>query len=104
MRKFTVVALDESEGFDPSLVERAGGSIHVLYAFDPEEKTECQPSPLCEQAPGYRLVPFDVVPNFTPDDPTEHEHKHWPDLHHRHSHGDDEERGPSNKPDAGDGK
>ena len=29
--------------------------------------------------------------------PQKHAHKHWPDLHHRHGHGDDDERGPSNE-------
>ena len=28
-------------------------------------------------------------------DPNEHAHKHWPDLHHRHGHGEDNEHGPS---------
>ena len=30
-------------------------------------------------------------------DPQEHVHEHWPDLHHRHGHGDDDERPPSNE-------
>ncbi|MGV7224262.1 MAG: EamA family transporter [Nitrospinales bacterium] len=29
--------------------------------------------------------------------PQKHTHKHWPDLHHRHGLGDDDERGPSNE-------
>lgn len=33
-------------------------------------------------------------------DPVEHAHKHWPDLHHRHDHGDDEKNDSPNKNDG----
>lgn len=35
--------------------------------------------------------------------PMTHVHKHWPDLHHRHGHTNNENGEPPNKPDAGDG-
>ena len=60
MRKFTVVAVDEtSDWTHPDLVERSGGKIFTLYAFDPEEVTH-----VCEITPSFYLMPFDVVPNL----------------------------------------
>lgn len=69
MRKFTVVALDESDDWtQPELVERSGGAIYTLYAFDPEERTH-----VCEMTPSYWLVPFDIVPKGYPADDNEWE-------------------------------
>ena len=64
MRNFTVVALDESGDWTcPELIERSGGAIYTLYAYDPEERTHA-----CELTPSYWLVPFDCVPNLYPSD------------------------------------
>jgi hypothetical protein len=69
MRKFTVVAIDETLDWNhPALVKQAGGTLFTLYAFDPEEVRY-----LCEVQPSYHVVPFDVVPLVYPVDPKEWE-------------------------------
>jgi len=75
MKTYTVLALDESsEWTQPELVERAGGTIYTLYAFDPKEQTN-----VCEMTPSYWLMPFDVVPSRYPSDDYERE-KMYDDL------------------------
>jgi hypothetical protein len=61
MKKFTVVAMDETRDWSrAALIKQAGGTLYTLYAFE-EGKVE----------PGgstYYLVPFDVVPSARPKD------------------------------------
>ena len=69
MRKFTVVAIDETLDWNhPALVKQAGGTLYTLYAFNPEEVTY-----LCETKPSYQVVAFDIVPKVYPTDPKEWE-------------------------------
>lgn len=69
MKNFTIVAMDESGDWThPDLVERSGGKIFTLYAYDPEEATHA-----CEITPSFYLVPFDVVPNIYPENDKEWE-------------------------------
>jgi hypothetical protein len=69
MRKFTVVAIDETLDWNhPALVEQAGGTIYTLYAYNPEEVIH-----LMETSPSYHVVPFDMVPSLYPEDAKEWE-------------------------------
>lgn len=94
MKKFTVVAIDETGDWaHPDLVKRAGGKIFTLYAYDPNERVNtCEgiapnAMPVLTSArgevtgagadtPSYWLAPFDCVPNVLPSD--EHE---WESLY-----------------------
>ncbi len=67
MRKFTVVAMDETSDWNhPALVKQVGGTLYTMYAFNPEDVTH-----LCELTPNYWLVPFDVVPRLHPENSKE---------------------------------
>lgn len=62
MRKFSVVALDETLDWNhPALVEQAGGTLYTLYAYNPDAITHVD-----SLVASYRLVPFDVVPSVYP--------------------------------------
>ena len=69
MRKFTVVAMDETRDWShASLIKQAGGTLYTLYAF---EEGKAKQGGLTR--PVYYLVPFDVVPSVQPKDEKEWE-------------------------------
>ncbi len=77
MRKFTVVALDETLDWNhPALVEQAGGTLYTLFAYNPDAITYVD-----NLVASYRLVPFDVVPKIYPSGDIEWELM-YDDLQH----------------------
>ncbi len=63
MRKFTVVAIDETLDWNaPALVEQAGGTLYTLYAYNSAAITYVD-----GLVASYLLVPFDIVPRVKPE-------------------------------------
>lgn len=58
-----VVTINETYGWDPAIVARAGGAIFGLYLYDSLKRTHC-----CEITPSYALNLIGSIPYQFPED------------------------------------
>lgn len=63
---FKVIAINETNMWDPSIAERSGGKIFGLYLIDAERKV-CA----CEITPSYEAIPIGDYPQSSPENEAE---------------------------------
>jgi len=70
--KFNLVALEETQHWDPEITNKTG-RIFTVYAYNPEEATNC-----CEITPSYYLIPVDFFcENTLSDSLQESVYREW---------------------------
>jgi len=60
--KFNLVALEETQYWNPEIIQKTG-RIFTAYAYTPDEATHC-----CEITPSYYLIPVDFFTEKEIDD------------------------------------
>jgi len=66
--KITVIKINESSDWDESFLVKCGGRIDTIYAFNPNETTNC-----CEIMPSFCLYAIDYHPATMPENEEENE-------------------------------